>query len=179
MILEFDGFVGDAFVSEINRSVAPYLTEGKTNIAYNRDGYTVPVSQIEGLRDIDAKICSLFSEFQSNILQHRYRPQFSSADTGYEYHLYKPKDICHFHADGEVAGHFLRYATAILFLTDNDDGELVFPSQNIEIKPQKGKLVVFPPTGVFSHYSKPAKEERIILMTWFVYNGITVKDHAT
>ena len=180
MILEFDNFVDNAFIEEINSSVAPYIQseKTKTRYAHNRDGRTVNISQIDDLRTIDNKICSFFSEFQRNVLKHRYNPQFLSADTGYEYHVYKPGDFCYIHQDGEVADQLLRYATAILFLTDNEDGELIFPSQNIEIKPKKGKLVVFPPTGIFTHYSKPSKKERIILMTWFVYQGITVQKNA-
>jgi len=179
MLLEFENFIDGDFAEEINSSVSPYIQSEKTETAYYRDGHTVNISQIDDLRTIDNKICSLFCDFQSNVLRQRYRPQFSSADTGYEYHVYKPGDVCHLHEDREVSKQLLRYATAILFLTDNDDGELIFPTQNVEIKPKKGKLVIFPPTGIFPHYSKPSKKERIILMTWFVYQGITVQENAT
>lgn len=179
MILEYKNYVSDEFVEEIQHKVKPFLDLITKETTYNRDGLSVNITKTNELNDLDSKISTLFADLSGKILNRRFKPQFSSGDSGYEYHLYRPGDICHYHADGEVCENLLRYATVILFLTDNDDGELVFPSQNIEIKPEKGKIVVFPPYGFFGHYAKPSIKNREILMTWFVYNGVEVRTNAT
>lgn len=182
MILEYKNYVSDNLVEEIQRTVLPFINESKKT-HYNRDGFSVNITGLsysnELLASLDYKLSSMFKDLSLDIINKRFKPQFNSGDSGYEYHLYRPGDICHYHSDGEVANGILRYATVILFLTDNDDGELVFPVQNIEIKPEKGKVVIFPPNGIFSHYSKPSVKNREILMTWFIYDKVEVKVDAT
>ena len=184
MILEYENYISSNFVEEIQQNLLPFVKNSTTQVTQNRDGITVDVSKTPELRDLDSKLSIMFSTFKQNILQHRFKPHFDSGDTGYEYHLYRPGEVCRYHTDGEVAtptknSSLLRYATVILFLTDNQNGEIVFPDQNIEIKPKKGKIIAFPPYGMFGHYTKPTVENREILMTWFVYNGITVQQNAT
>lgn len=179
MILEYKNYVSSELVEEIRQKAAPFLDTIHKETMYNRDGLTVNITKTKELQELDVKLSVLFKILANDVVANRFKPQFSSGDSGYEYHLYRPGDICHHHADGEVSNKLLRYATVILFLTDSNDGELVFPAQNIEIKPEKGKVVVFPPSGVFSHYSKPSVEKREILMTWFIYNNLTVSTNAT
>lgn len=179
MILEYKNYVSNDFIDEIQFKVKPFLGLTNRETAHNRDGFSVSITKTLGLEELDRKISILFCEISATILNKRFKPQFDSGDSGYEYHLYRPGDICHYHVDGEISNGLLRYATVILFLTNNDDGELVFPAQNVEIKPEKGKIVIFPPYGCFGHYAKPSIKNREILMTWFVYNGIEVKVNAT
>jgi hypothetical protein len=178
MILEYKKYAPDEFVDNIRQRVSLFVDKTNQRTLYNRDGITVNVTKTPELNDLDAQLCQFFNCVSSDVVAQRYKPQYPAADTGYEYHLYRPGDICHYHADGEVAEGMLRYATVMLFLTDNEDGELVFPLQNTEVRPEKGKLVVFPPYGFFGHYSKPSLKNREILMTWFVYNSIEVKKRA-
>ena len=180
MILEYENYISSNFVEEIQQNLLPFVKNSTTQVAQNRDGITVNVSNTPELCGLDSKLNVMFSTFQQNVLQHRFKPRFNSGDTGYEYHLYRPGEICRYHTDGELTSNsLLRYATVILFLTDNQDGEIVFPDQGIEIKPKKGKIIAFPPYGMFGHYTKPTVENREILMTWFVYNGLTVQQNAT
>lgn len=181
MILEYKKYISEEVVDDIRQRVSLFVDKTNKKTAYNRDGITVNITKTPELNDLDSQLSSFFVAFSSDVVSKRYKPQYQSADSGYEYHLYKPGDICHYHIDGEVDSSegFLRYATVVLFLTDNDDGELVFPSQNLEIKPEKGKIVVFPPYGCFGHYVKPSIKNREIIMTWFVYNGIEVRQYAT
>lgn len=178
MIIETKNFINQECIDEIRSSIKPFLSSAR-HTAYNRDGLTVPVSHEPNLKEIDLKIHDVFCKYQQDVLQNRFKPQFSSGDSGYEYHLYRPGEVCHYHIDGEVQGRneqstLLRYATVILFLTTNVDGHLVFPTQNVEVQPEAGKMVAFPPYGFYGHYTKPSTEDREIIMTWFVYNGLTV-----
>lgn len=181
MILEFPNYVSREQANELSSAIRPFTNNENMGMTYNRDGATVSVSSTEELAEVDKYLCSVFTKFQNSIVKHKFRPPFQSGDSGYEYHLYSPGQICHPHYDGEIALETgqIRYATTILFLTDNDDGGLVFPSQNIEIKPTAGKMVVFPPHSWYVHYSKPAKEDREIIMTWFIYDGVVPVHHVT
>jgi hypothetical protein len=179
MILEYKNYVLNDFVDEIQCKVKPFLELTNKETTYNRDGLSVNITKTLSLEELDKKISTLFCEISNNIVNRRFKPQFNSGDSDYEYHLYRPGDICYYHTDGEISNGLLRYATVILFLTDNDDGELVFPDQNVEIKPEKGKIVIFPPYGFFGHYAKPSVKNREILMTWFVYSGVEVRVNAT
>lgn len=183
MILERPNFISDEFVEEIRLAVDPFVQRSDCKEWYNREGITVFLSNEDKLKELDAKVCSVFSKAYNDILVPKFRPARASADTGYEYHLYKPNNICKQHADYEFTtfntpSALLRYATVILFLTTNTGGELVFPEQGVEVAPEKGKLVVFPPYGFYQHYTRPALEDREILMTWFVYNDVTVIKNA-
>jgi len=56
----------------------------------------------------------------------------------------------------------------------HEGGELVFPVQNKKIKTEVGKIVVFPPYGMYQHYTTPSDEPREVIVSWFVYNNLTV-----
>jgi hypothetical protein len=173
MILEIPNFVSVDDVATIRNGVKPFLPKTSGHI-YNRDGKSVLITKTPELKNIDSLLSTNMIRLQTEIVSSRFNPSFSSGDSGYEYHLYAPNEICHYHIDGEVSNGLLRYATVIIFLTENQGGELVFPSHNKEIKPEIGKAVVFPPCGTHGHYSKPSNTDREIVMTWFVYNGIQV-----
>ena len=181
MILEFPNYLDSETIKEIRESVRPFISK-KKQTAYNRDGNTVSITEIPELKSLDDKLHEIFVKIQIDIVQNRYKPQLTSADEGYEYHLYNPNDICHFHWDGEIVNFnkiknktLLRYASIILHLnTVHEGGELIFPYQNKSIKTEEGKLVIFPPYGMYGHYTTPSNEPREVIVTWFVYDGINI-----
>ena len=176
MILEFPKYLDSETVKEIRDAVRPFISN-KKEATYNRDGNTIDITQTPELKNLDTKLAKIFIKIQKDIIQNRYKPERVSADSGYEYHKYSPNDICHYHMDGEVHETLLRYASVILHLnTVHEGGELVFPSQNKSIKTEEGKLVIFPPYGMFGHYTTPSNETREVIVTWFVYDGIKVVD---
>jgi len=56
--------------------------------------------------------------------------------------------------DYDTARRFLAF---FIYLTDNDDGETVFPHLNISIKPKKGRILVFPPLWNYVHAGRKVK----------------------
>jgi hypothetical protein len=177
MIIELPNYVDLDFVSEIKRTVSPFILSG-SKFAYHRDGATVNISNTLELKEIDKKLADIFTSVQKNILNLRYKPMGFSGDSGYEYHVYKPGDTCHVHADGEFCDterSFLRYASVVLHLsTPNEGGDLIFPNQNKSVKTEAGKIVIFPPYGFYQHYTTPSTESREVIVTWFVYNNLNV-----
>ena len=101
MIIELPNYIDEDTINSIKNKLYLHVPQNKTN-AYNRDGKTFNISQKEELKELDVELNSIFSSLQINVIANRYKPMFSSGDTGYEYHLYDPQDICHVHADGEI-----------------------------------------------------------------------------
>lgn len=180
MIIEIPNAISIDQVNRIRDSVGPYLNQAPTTTLY-RDGKTVNISKTPDLRELDGFLCELFGQVQKQVLLQRYRPSLPSGDSGYEYHLYRPGDLCHYHADNEFSNGFedgpslLRYASVTLQLTTNQEGgELVFPAQNKSIKSEAGKIVIFPPYGMFGHYVSESPEPREVIVTWFIYKDLVV-----
>lgn len=181
MIIELPNYLDVDVVNNIKEQIRPYVPS-KKQFSYNRDGKTLVISETKELQSLDAQLNKIFADIQTNIIADRYKPRFGSGDTGYEYHLYEPNDICHVHSDGEVmfdrngpSAVLLRYASVILHLnTVNEGGELVFPVQNQKVKTEIGKVVIFPPYGMYPHYTTPSLESREVIVSWFVYNNLYV-----
>ncbi len=177
VFIELPNYVSKDLTSEIKEAVKPFLTEQK-NHPYNRDGYTVTISAIPELKNLDSKINDIFIELQQRVIASRYKPIFPSGSSAFEYHLYEAGDICNIHSDNEITfgnknNSLIRYASVILHLNTVDSGgELIFPQQSKSIKTEEGKIVIFPPYSMFPHYTTPASINREVLVTWFVYNGI-------
>lgn len=179
MILEFPKYISADVVKRIRESVKPFINPTEPT-RYNRDGHTVLISETPELKELDKELHAIFTKIQTDIVGQRYSPIYNSADEGYEYHIYNPNDICRYHSDGELQDvtkqqTSLRYASIVLHLnTVTEGGELVFPNQNKSIKTEEGKLVIFPPYGMFGHYTTPSNQVREVLVSWFVYDGLTV-----
>jgi hypothetical protein len=180
MIIELPGFVTPEVTARIREAVKPFLPANAHHV-FNRDGRTVNITRTPELAGLDDEVSKIFQSVQQTVIRHRYRPPQPSADSGYEYHMYAPGEVCHHHADNEfgssLAGEtLLRYASVTLHLnTVHEGGELVFPAQNKSVKTEEGKVVIFPPYGMYSHYTTPSEENREVIVTWFVYSNLIVR----
>jgi hypothetical protein len=179
MIIEMPEYVSKEDVEFIRENIRPFIKN--RTYTYNREGSTIQVTKTPELKHVDDKLHAIFTSVYGNTIAPRFKPALASGDSGYEYHLYYPGDICHYHVDTEIAqnsdrsGFDLRYATVILNLnTIETGGELVFPAQNKIIKAEAGKITVFPPYGMFGHYTTPAEIDREIVLVWFVYKSVSV-----
>ena len=181
MIIELPEYVDKETTKHIKELASSYLANhGEYKYGTYRDGKSVFVTQLADqypeLKELDTVLHGIFKEIQSTLLVRRYKPQFDSGDSGYEYHRYAPGDVAHPHSDGELANGLLRYASVVIHLnTIENGGELVFPNQNKSVKTEEGKVVVFPPYGMFEHYSTPADVVREVIVTWFVYDKVRVE----
>lgn len=53
--------------------------------------------------------------------------------------------------------------------TITNGGETVFPQQGIKVKPEKGKLVIWPAAWTHSHYGKSCSKNKYIVTGWMSY----------
>jgi hypothetical protein len=174
MIIELPNFVPLETVNRIREILVHSLKASNHGFNPYRSGFTLPITDNPELKYLDDELQKIFSAVQTTVVAQRYRPNYASADSGYDFHRYPPDSICHIHNDGQFYEGLIRYASVILHLNTVDDGgDLVFPNQNKHVKTEAGKIVVFPPYGMFEHYTTPAKVDRDVIVCWFVYDGIT------
>ena len=57
-----------------------------------------------------------------------------------------------------------------MYLNNNDGGNTTFPDYDIEIKPEAGKVLVFPPLWTFKHRGeKPINQPKYIIGSYLHY----------
>lgn len=190
LILEFSDVIPAdkvKWIREVMNANKHLYTNKETAYGSNRQGSTIFLSCANNppsVKEVDAYLLPIFSKLAENIGP-IYRTPFMSADSGYEYHIYQVGEKCLEHADTEIllpavrdsnAVSLIRYATAVIYLTDAETGgEIVFPDAGCSIKPKAGKAVVFPPYGAYAHYVNECVVPREVVVTWFVYNGINAR----
>ncbi|HHH44271.1 MAG TPA: 2OG-Fe(II) oxygenase [Gammaproteobacteria bacterium] len=123
-------------------------------------------------KDIDR---ALFRSLGQAILEFRETyPYFKGPfkDMGYGIQRYNPGEHYHWHIDGGSHDFSQRQLVALWYLNDvpGPGGETEFLFQNIKIKPQQGKLVLFPPFWTHEHRAVTLqKGVKYIATTWVVF----------
>jgi len=63
-----------------------------------------------------------------------------------------------------------RFLVFFMYLNDNDGGETTFPDYDIKIKPEAGKVLMFPPLWPFKHAGeKPINQPKYIIGSYLHY----------
>lgn len=75
------------------------------------------------------------------------------------------------HADAYNLISARRFLVCFWYLNDVDDGgETVFPSLRIQVRPRRGRVVMFPPFWMFDHAGLPPGDGRkYIISTYFLF----------
>ena len=103
-------------------------------------------------------------------------------DDGFVMAHYPKGAICALHADGQCSeppynGH--RIATLLMFLNSVEEGgEIYFPMQNVKIKPQKGRAIIFPPGYHHPHEVLAPGSDRYICQTWITDADLVVAERS-
>ena len=85
---------------------------------------------------------------------------------------YLPNDIDEFkeHVDVGDYNSARRFLVLFLYLNHNKAGETSFPDYDIKVKPEPGKLLMFPPTWTYLHIGhKPKETPKYIIGTYLHY----------
>ena len=93
-------------------------------------------------------------------------------DVGYAVQRTKPGEYYHWHIDSGSHQFSARHLVAIWYLNDAEGpgGETEFLNQNIKVKPETGKLILFPPFWTHEHRGvKLQKGVKYIATTWIVF----------
>jgi len=129
------------------------------------------VSGKEHWKDIDQ---ALFQSLKTALLEFRdtfpyFRGPFK--DMGYGLQRYQPGEYYHWHIDGGSHDFAMRQLVALWYLNDVDaGGETEFLYQNLKVKPETGKLVLFPPFWTHEHRACVLEQGvKYIATTWVVF----------
>ena len=93
-------------------------------------------------------------------------------DLGYQVQRYRPGEYYHWHIDGGSHQFSQRQLVALWYLNDvpGPGGETEFLYQDISVRPEKGKLILFPPFWTHEHRAAELQQGvKYIATTWVVF----------
>ncbi len=130
------------------------------------------ISGKDNWKDVDELFFTSLSKALSSI-----KKEFSFfngpfKDVGYAIQRTNPGEYYHWHIDGGSHQFSDRQLVAIWYLNDvgGPGGETEFINQNVKIKPEVGKLILFPPFWTHEHRGvKLQKGIKYIATTWIVF----------
>lgn len=131
------------------------------------------ISGRQDWKDIDAILMQSLSRHFGAIA--RMFPFFAAnrfKDLGYNLQRYREGEYYHWHVDGGPGEFSQRQLVAIWYLNDvpGPGGETEFPLQEILVKPEAGKLVLFPPFWTHPHRAVTlAHGVKYIATTWICF----------
>ena len=147
-----------------------------TDEDYNADAW-------ELWNGVDDHIC----EFADNVL-HTYLSNYMVKPYEYAYCgckmlFYPPLSHSPMHYDDELVAKdggtigVARPITLVVFLNDDfEAGELIFPDQNVIIKPKQGAVAVFPASYMYPHTTTPTcGKHRYVLLPFYRKAGLNAK----
>ena len=123
-------------------------------------------------QDVDKQ---LFTSLGQALQEFRRRYAFfrgAFKDTGYHLQRYLSGEYYHWHIDGGSHQFSYRQLVALWYLNDvrGPGGETEFLYQRIKIKPERGKLVIFPPFWTHEHRAvELQKGRKYIATTWLSF----------
>lgn len=164
MIRRFEENTDDQYQGRIGQTVSQDSSIKKTT--------DLVVSGKEHWKDVDN---NLFRSMGIAIKEFREAyPYFKGPfkDMGYGIQRYNPGEYYHWHIDGGSHDFSQRQLVAIWYLNDvpGPGGETEFLFQDVKIKPEKGKLVLFPPFWTHEHRAATLNEGvKYIATTWIVF----------
>ena len=130
------------------------------------------VSGKENWKDVDK---ALFQSMGKAILEFREAYPFFKGpfkDMGYGIQRTMPEEHYHWHIDGGSHDFSHRQLVAIWYLNDvtGPGGETEFLFQDIQVKPELGKLILFPPFWTHEHRGVTLENGvKYIATTWIVF----------
>ena len=96
----------------------------------------------------------------------------SFKDMGYQVQRYQPGEFYHWHIDGGSHQFAHRQLVALWYLNDvpGPGGETQFLYQDVSVRPEAGKLVLFPPFWTHEHRAVRVEQGvKYIATTWVVF----------
>lgn len=96
----------------------------------------------------------------------------SFKDMGYQVQRYRSGEFYHWHIDGGSHEFSQRQLVLLWYLNDvpGPGGETEFLYQNIKVRPEQGKLVVFPPFWTHEHRAVTLQQGvKYIATTWVLF----------
>jgi hypothetical protein len=165
MIRRFEANTDQQYAGRIGQNQAEEDSIKKTTdlrISGRADWKDVDRSLMQSLAKAFNEIGQSFPFFAAN----------SFKDIGYNMQRYLPGEYYHWHVDGGPGEFSQRQLVAIWYINDVEGpgGETEFPLQEVLVKPEEGKLVLFPPFWTHVHRAVTMeKGVKYIATTWVCF----------
>lgn len=170
------GFLCDDMVERFEQAKDEHYT-GRIGQTFDKDtsikkSTDLVVSGKERWKDVDN---NLFRSLGLALQEFKQKYQYFQGpfkDNGYALQRTKTGEHYHWHIDGGSHEFSQRQLVAIWYLNDvpGPGGETEFLFQDIRIRPQKGKLVLFPPFWTHEHRGVTMlKGVKYIATTWVIF----------
>jgi len=131
------------------------------------------ISGREDWRDLDRILAQqLVSTFNAFALEFPFFAANKFKDLGYNLQRTLPGEYYHWHVDAGPGEFSARQMVAIWYLNDvpGPGGETEFPLQDVRIRPEQGKLVLFPPFWTHVHRGVTLQAGvKYIATTWICF----------
>jgi len=156
---------------KVQQQVGRLGQQGETDPAVKRT-VDIPVSGNPDWTDIDK---ALFASLGRTMREFRERFEFFAGpfkDTGYHIQRYLPGEFYQWHIDGGSHDFSYRQLVALWYLNDvpGPGGETEFLYQGVKVKPEQGKLVLFPPFWTHEHRAVELENGvKYIATTWLSF----------
>lgn len=125
------------------RDVEALQKEGKMEITFDWADKNIMVPRLKIIADINQGIEKIIS----------YDPNLTFSGTGTIQRQYEGSDL-KIHVDNHVDP-YVAYAAVVYLNNDYTYGEIVFPEQGLEIKPETGSMIFFSSAGTHPHGVNP------------------------
>jgi len=164
MVRRFEASEDEQYPGRIGQTVSSNQSIKKTT--------DLVVSGKPEWQDIDR---ALFQSLGRAILEFREKYVYFKGpfkDMGYNLQRYNPGEYYHWHIDGGSHDFSQRQLVALWYLNnvEGPGGETEFLFQDAKIKPERGKLVLFPPFWTHEHRAVTLeKGVKYIATTWVVF----------
>ncbi len=179
-IFERPNALPDAFCDEVIarfESQPEYHHQGRIGQLQSKDAgikktTDLVVSNKDDWKDLDQIffrcVAAALGEFRESY------PYFKGPfkDMGYQVQRYQPGEYYHWHIDGGSHQFSQRQLVVLWYLNDvpGPGGETEFLYQDIKVRPEKGKMVLFPPFWTHEHRAAKVLEGvKYIATTWVVF----------
>jgi len=131
------------------------------------------ISGRDDWKDIDAILMqSLASQFRVLAQEFPFFAANRFKDLGYNMQRYQAGEYYHWHTDSGPGEFMTRQLVALWYLNDVPEpgGETEFPVQQIKVRPEEGKLVLFPPFWTHPHRAVTVENGvKYIATTWVCF----------
>ncbi len=136
----------------------------------SKEAYNLELSKYREWHDVDRALFATVADY-AKAYQNTYKTSFPILCSGFSMARYNIGDFCHEHKDAWFGRPNKPVLSLVYYLNDvQEGGELYFPAQQVAVKPQQGKLVIYPSDYTHRHsVHKVISNPRYIAMTFLSY----------
>jgi len=153
------------------------IIKGRVGKDFNEDqsikiSTDMVISGKEHWKDIDETLFTSLAKALSSVKKEYDFFKGAFKDVGYAIQRTNPGEFFHWHIDADNPGFSDRQLVAIWYLNDvqGPGGETEFLQQNVKVKPESGKLILFPPFWTHEHRGVKLQDGiKYIATTWIVF----------